>query len=101
ATLYALSEAAVRIASGYALTEDGLWRQHFWGVDTAAGRVLETTVRRVRYFGVVLGDGDEAVEVFLGNTHRSQFTPEADERIRRSSGGRMSAELIAEIREAA
>jgi hypothetical protein len=97
ATHYALSEGAVRIASGYALSEDGLWRPHSWGVDAADGRVLETTVRRVRYFGFVLDDGDESVEFFGGNTHPSQFTPEANERIGRFICRRMSPELRAKI----
>jgi len=45
-----------RIATGYALTDDGLWRQHSWGVE---GKVLfETTVTRTAYFGVYLSPPD-------------------------------------------
>ena len=36
---------------GYALTADGLWRPHSWGLD-AKGRVLETTISRLIYLGV-------------------------------------------------
>lgn len=40
------------IATGWALSEDGLWRQHSWIVD---GRtVIETTNPREKYFGFVL-----------------------------------------------
>ena len=42
----------VGIATGYALSEDGLWRQHSWGVLREG--VLETTEARVKYFGIVL-----------------------------------------------
>ncbi len=42
----------VGIATGYALSEDGLWRQHSWGV--LRDGVLETTEVRLKYFGIVL-----------------------------------------------
>jgi hypothetical protein len=42
----------VGIATGYALSEDGLWRQHSWGI--LGEGVLETTEARVKYFGIVL-----------------------------------------------
>lgn len=42
------------IGTGYALSDDGLWREHSWGV--RAGRVIETTTPRLRYFGVVMAD---------------------------------------------
>ncbi len=42
----------IGIATGYALSEDGLWRQHSWGV--LRDGVLETTEVRVKYFGIVL-----------------------------------------------
>lgn len=42
----------VGIATGYALSEDGLWRQHSWGV--LRDGVLETTEERLKYFGLLL-----------------------------------------------
>ena len=47
------------IGTGYALSDDGLWREHSWG--WRQGDVLvETTERRRAYFGVKLdGDGAE------------------------------------------
>jgi hypothetical protein len=41
----------VGIATGYALSDDGLWRQHTWGVLRAG--VLETTEERLKYFGLL------------------------------------------------
>ncbi|MCC6523314.1 MAG: hypothetical protein IT373_11675 [Polyangiaceae bacterium] len=41
------------VGVGYALSDDGLWRQHSWLLDGA--RVLETTEPRVLYFGCELG----------------------------------------------
>lgn len=41
--------------SGYALSEDGVWRGHSWGVEKLARgtRLVETTVPRLAYFGFV------------------------------------------------
>jgi hypothetical protein len=43
------------IGTGYALSEDGLWRQHSWGV--CGSGIVETTKPRTRYFGIVLKGG--------------------------------------------
>jgi hypothetical protein len=40
------------IGTGYALSDDGLWRQHSWGVRRSG--ILETTQVRSVYFGIVL-----------------------------------------------
>lgn len=45
------------IGTGYALSEDGLWRQHSWGI--RPGEIIETTEERVKYFGRLL-TGSEA-----------------------------------------
>lgn len=51
--------AAAAIGTGYALSDDGLWREHSWGVESD-GRVVETTEPRVAYFGVTMsGEGAE------------------------------------------
>jgi hypothetical protein len=42
----------VGIGTGYSLSDDGLWRQHSWGLRREG--ILETTVLRVKYFGVLL-----------------------------------------------
>jgi hypothetical protein len=47
----------VAIATGYALSEDGLWRQHSWGMRRDG--ILETTEPRTKYFGLVL-QGEKA-----------------------------------------
>ena len=47
----------VGIATGYALSVDGLWRQHSWGL--LRDGVLETTETRLKYFGIVL-QGEKA-----------------------------------------
>ncbi len=61
--LYALSKGRVRFATGYALSRGGLWRQHSWGVwitTERSGCVVETTARRLKYWGVVLSATDVA-----------------------------------------
>ena len=47
----------VGIGTGYALSKDGLWRQHSW-VLLREG-IIETTVPRAKYFGLLL-QGDDA-----------------------------------------
>ena len=42
----------VGIGTGYALSDDSLWRQHSWGIQRDG--VLETTKARVKYFGRAL-----------------------------------------------
>lgn len=45
-----------RIATGYALTEDGMWREHTWLIENKPrqNKVIETTSKRILYFGFVL-----------------------------------------------
>jgi len=47
----------VGVATGYVLSEDGLWRQHSWGI--LRDGILETTEARSKYFGIIF-QGDEA-----------------------------------------
>jgi hypothetical protein len=46
----------VGIGTGYSLSDDGLWREHSWGLLREG--ILETTMLRVKYFGVLLQYGD-------------------------------------------
>lgn len=48
-----LDGTVASIGTGYALSEDGLWRQHSWGL-TAVGELVETTAERRAYVGVAL-----------------------------------------------
>jgi hypothetical protein len=59
----------------------------------ANGRVIETTVRRVRYYGYIVDDGDESVRFFVANTDRSEFTQEGVETIGQFICSRISPEL--------
>jgi hypothetical protein len=60
---------ALSIATGYALADDGRWRQHSWVVrkhpTAGQARILETTVIFDKYFGVLLNDRE--AEAFLRN----------------------------------
>ena len=53
------SEGKGKIVTGYALSDDGLWRQHSWV--NAGNQLIETTEPRVIYFGYTL-DEDESKE---------------------------------------
>lgn len=37
---------------GYGLSEDGMWRQHWWLVRKDDGQIIETTTVRKIYFGI-------------------------------------------------
>lgn len=41
-------------AIGYALSVDGLWRPHSWALDVKRKQIVETTEKRLIYFGVVI-----------------------------------------------
>lgn len=47
------------IVTGYALSRDGMWRQHSWLLHN--NTVIETTLKRIQYYGFVL-DIDEVEE---------------------------------------
>jgi hypothetical protein len=64
----------ISIATGYALSRDGRWREHTWGVATRtmpcsefdevnAGDVVETTEGRICYYGFVLSKSQAATFV--------------------------------------
>jgi hypothetical protein len=42
----------VAIGTGFALSDDGLWRRHSWGIGRDC--LVETTCPRERYFGIAL-----------------------------------------------
>ena len=46
----------VALATGYALSDDGLWRQHSWGMQKDA--IFETTEPRTVYFGLRIEGAD-------------------------------------------
>jgi hypothetical protein len=53
------------IATGYCLTEDGLWLQHSWGVRKGKdARIVETLGKRDMYFGILLTGIDADVFAF-------------------------------------
>ena len=54
--LWEKNKDKVLIATGYALSEDGVWRQHSWGIQVRPrrNRVVETTAKRIAYFGFVM-----------------------------------------------
>ena len=56
ALLWRLLGGGVKIVTGYALSDDGLWRQHSWA--NRDGHVIETTETRVRYFGFELSQAE-------------------------------------------
>jgi hypothetical protein len=66
AQLWYSSKGRIRIATGYALCDSGLWMPHSWGVED--GRIVETTSSRwAIYFGVEL-TGEEALKFVFANT---------------------------------
>ena len=68
------NENSCSLMTGYALSEDGIWRQHSWCLlfkDPISGKdinscVVETTERRLLYYGFKLNT-DEAARFFSSN----------------------------------
>jgi len=58
------------IATGYALSEDGMWRWHTWGL--AATHILETAVVRLQYFGIPM-DAEDADAFASGSPTSAGF----------------------------
>lgn len=65
ARLWDANRGICQIATGYALSKDGCWRQHSWVVQPLKikYRIWETTEPRIAYFGFVMTD--EECEEFL------------------------------------
>jgi ribosomal protein L32 len=59
----------VAVATGYALNNVGLWRQHSWAVKN--GRIIETTERMLKYFGILLNKG--LIHFWISNYVLSSF----------------------------
>lgn len=55
------------LMTGYALSSDGMWRQHSWCVIIDNGIVLESTEPRVGYFGFLMTN--EEAETFYWNNN--------------------------------
>jgi len=64
AALWNQNRNVTHIATGYALTRDGMWRQHSWCMYGAG--VVETTVKRLLYYGFVM-TYDECVTFWMQN----------------------------------
>lgn len=56
ANLWEQNKDTTRICTGYALSEDGIWRQHSWLVwhKSRSNQIVETTVKRIAYYGFVM-----------------------------------------------
>lgn len=54
------SQYGYRVCTGYALSDDGMWRQHSWCIEKRprSTKIIETTESRVLYFGYVLDNED-------------------------------------------
>jgi hypothetical protein len=54
AVLWHKKQKELYIMTGYALSKDGMWRQHTWCVQKSNNLILETTEKRVAYYGFLL-----------------------------------------------
>src|SRR5690606_30133884 len=66
------NHTTMMVATGYALSKDGLWRQHSWCVQPHDGsiRIVETTEERIAYFGFVM-TLEETIDFFDANVGES------------------------------
>lgn len=56
ANLWEQNKDTTRICTGYALSNDGMWRQHSWLIwhKARSNQIVETTVKRVAYYGFAM-----------------------------------------------
>jgi hypothetical protein len=97
---HARSMGEVRILTGYALSEDGVWRQHSWGLE--GDLVFESTDDRVLYYGYELTP-EQSFEFVLSNFLSAVLGGSASpgakgiESIAHYLGERMPAEMRKEV----
>lgn len=60
--LHAANPDATLCAYGYGLSADGMWRSHSWCIQDGA-RVVETTTRRVLYYGFIYTEEEVAKRI--------------------------------------
>src|SRR5262249_3506517 len=53
AELHRADPGRYSVYTGYALSNDGIWRPHSWAHDGVKRQIIETTERRAVYFGLV------------------------------------------------
>jgi hypothetical protein len=59
-------DVKVLLATGYALSSDGLWCQHSWLVQVKprANQIIETTEKRIAYFGYLMTEDESEKFVY-------------------------------------
>lgn len=94
AKLWAKDITSTQLVTGYGFTRaDGLWRQHSWIVK--GDKLLETTVKRDKYYGVVLTPC-EALQFWFDNYVRREYP---DGRLDEKAMQAIPAEMVALIAE--
>ncbi len=66
AVLWSQNRENYSLVTGFALSDDSVWRRHSW-VKTKDGKLIETTIKREKYFGLTLKK--ELAESFLQVYH--------------------------------
>lgn len=65
ASVWSRDRERFSIVTGWALSNDGIWRQHTWVYDSRDKKIVETTEKHALYFGVQLTDAES--EAFADN----------------------------------
>jgi hypothetical protein len=73
ARLWMCNRDKYSIVTGWAMSDDGIWRQHSWVIDRS-DRVIETTLPRIAYYGADL-DPVEAVMFALAEVRGKESVP--------------------------
>jgi hypothetical protein len=61
AKLWNKNKKDLSIMTGYALNVDGMWRQHTWCVQKSNNLIIETTGKRVAYYGFILNEEESKI----------------------------------------
>jgi len=66
ALLWEANKTNLKLATGYYLHQDGMWRSHSWCLrkNTKGGRIVETTRPAILYFGITLTEEEAEEQVY-------------------------------------
>lgn len=65
ADLWMQNRNKIQICTGYALSRDGVWRQHSWCYHIENKIVIETTMKRAQYFGFILNETESMCFAYM------------------------------------
>lgn len=77
--LWLKSKEKIKICTGFALSNDGVWRVHSWGLEK--NKIIETTEKRLLYYGYILSRIESAFFVQINGVDLAKESELIENRI--------------------